>query len=557
MFDLSSEVITTRFEMLDKNNNDYYYNDYDNIPANPAYDINFEELELVNQHPNQPISSRYPPYQFDQQPHQPQVQQVQTPIQTQVQTSHTSQASQTPTSYSPDYHYNNPPQPSNLDSYNMMANSMNIDFTTPQFGVNMNLSDTPQVDSPTMMFPVQYDYKYNQPVAGSIPPGGNNQPLADFNYDTHMAQQQAQMKLQHQLQQEHQPQHQPQPQAAYLHQQHHLAQVQGLHQQMASVPPPPTTTSSRGSRRGSSYMGTPKEGTGAGSRKRDDNKIITSNTNKHRIIRGIAAGGSNSRPPKESTTNPNSVYLPIELELAGGGVDACCRPQWSLSENEDKRRIIRIERIQHHQRIYANFSIVGSANENPSTLPPPINSNIDVIEVSCLQCSKQLNREINESGGEDGLDYDELNEEDGYDYYITSVEGIEIVELLIGTMSNDSNERRKERGRVRSNLVPFWSKKPISSRLDQHNNQSQSDLSSYSQGGQSQNSSPLNSNGSLGGYSDYRTELAKRIMSYEIRKPRGFDKEVRILRWERLIPALKRALQSYYCEIPANEQLEL
>lgn len=52
---------------------------------------------------------------------------------------------------------------------------------------------------------------------------------------------------------------------------------------------------------------------------------------------------------------------------------------------------------------------------------------------------------------------------------------------------------------------------------------------------------------------DYRMELAKRIMGYEIRKPRGFDKEVRILRWDKLIPALKRALQSYYTEIPQHD----
>ena len=42
-------------------------------------------------------------------------------------------------------------------------------------------------------------------------------------------------------------------------------------------------------------------------------------------------------------------------------------------------------------------------------------------------------------------------------------------------------------------------------------------------------------------------------MGYEIRKPRGFDKEVRILRWDKLVPALQRALQSYYTEIPIND----
>ena len=45
----------------------------------------------------------------------------------------------------------------------------------------------------------------------------------------------------------------------------------------------------------------------------------------------------------------------------------------------------------------------------------------------------------------------------------------------------------------------------------------------------------------------------KELWVGEIRKPRGFDKEVRILRWDKLVPALQRALQSYYTEIPIND----
>lgn len=262
------------------------------------------------------------------------------------------------------------------------------------------------------------------------------------------------------------------------------------------------------------------------SKKKDDNKIITSNKSNFRIVRGVAAGGSSARPPKESATS-KSTYIPIKLNISGGTLEDIVKPQWSESELEDQRRIVRIERFQKNEQIFINFSIIGSANENPTPLPPMANSNIDIIEVSCLQCSKKLSEEIDlpsPINEEHDLDQDDFQDGKKYDfdYYITSVEVIEIVELLIGTYSEEPSERRKERGRVRSNLVPFWSKKPISSRLDN----------------------------SLINQPDFKIELAKRIMSYEIRKPRGFDKEVRILKWEKLLPALKRALQSYYCEIP-------
>jgi hypothetical protein len=114
-------------------------------------------------------------------------------------------------------------------------------------------------------------------------------------------------------------------------------------------------------------------------------------------------------------------------------------------------------------------------------------------------------------------------------YYITSVEVVKIVELLIGTGLQDSQERRRERGRIRSNLVPFWSRKSISTRLSNQD---------------------IRSSPTIDANVDFRVELATRIMSYDIRKPRGFDKEVRILKWEKLVPALMRALQSYYAEVP-------
>lgn len=255
-------------------------------------------------------------------------------------------------------------------------------------------------------------------------------------------------------------------------------------------------------------------------------QLNTDTKKRYRVIRGVSAGGCSTRPPKH-LMGSNCLVLPVKLELNGAGVEDLCYPEWQPSEKEDRRRIIRIERIQEGPKLIANFSVVGSANENPMTLPPP--PDVDVIEVSCLECSVQLNDDDLSPSSDSEVVPEERRR---LEYYITSVEVVEIVELLIGTQSRDPVERRRERGRIRSNLVPFWSKKPISSRMQDRN-------------------PSISSGDSFSTYKDFRVELAKRIMGYEIRKPRGFDKEVRILKWSKLVPALKRALQSYYTEIPA------
>lgn len=255
------------------------------------------------------------------------------------------------------------------------------------------------------------------------------------------------------------------------------------------------------------------------------------NFKRYKVVRGVSAGGCSTRPPKESIES-NSIYLPVELELNDASLKLMCYPKWSSAEIEDKRRIIRIERIQSGPKLMANFSILGAAKDNMTTAPAA--PNVDVVEVSCLRCLANLNEDIYSSDDESKTANYSSNysgSSEVYNYYITSVEVLGIVELLIGTKSNDPAERRREKGRIRSNLVPFWSKKPISSRMNESSSSSPS--------------SPINQ--------DYRMELAKRIMGYEIRKPRGFDKEVRILRWDKLVPALKRALQSYYTEIPQND----
>ncbi|CAD1810244.1 unnamed protein product [Candida parapsilosis] len=323
-----------------------------------------------------------------------------------------------------------------------------------------------------------------------------------------------------------------------------------------------------------------------------------SDRKRYRVLRGVSAGGSSTRPPKEAL-NSDSIFLPVELNLVGASVEDICCPKWSTSEKQDRRRVIRIERIQNGPQLTLNFSIVGSADENPITLPAP--PNVDVVEVSCLECDVRTNDDYESQSSDDETGYTKTqgsknkrfvntDPETGrnFQYYITSVEVIEIVELLIGTAFADASERRRERGRVRSNLVPFWSKKSISSRMSDSSSVSSStslgsnSVSSTRDGSVSSNStistvapttastattaaaaaaaatanlSLDNDANSQPTNQDYRMELAKRIMAYDIRKPRGFDKEVRILRWDKLIPALKRASHSYYTEIPPGDEL--
>lgn len=227
-----------------------------------------------------------------------------------------------------------------------------------------------------------------------------------------------------------------------------------------------------------------------------------------RIVRGMTTGGATTRPPKQAPAAGHE-YAPAELVIHGTPVDQLCQIPWDDAEKTDRRRIIRIERTQSRSQIHIFFLIVGLAENHPEPAPPP--PGVDVVEVSCLECY----RSETDSDPEDDADIS---------HYITSVEVVGIVEVLIGIRDMDSMLRRKERGRIRSNLMPFWMKKPVSSKKG-------SDHEGF----------------------DSRMEFARRIMAYDIRKPRGFDKDVRILEWLKLVPALQRAIQCYFVEVPMHE----
>ncbi|CAK9438764.1 uncharacterized protein LODBEIA_P29880 [Lodderomyces beijingensis] len=308
---------------------------------------------------------------------------------------------------------------------------------------------------------------------------------------------------------------------------------------------------------------------------------------RYRVIRGVSAGGSSTRAPREAL-NSTSLYLPTKLRLIGASIEDICFSPWTLSERADRRRIIRIERRQNGPHITANFSIVDTTDEKGS-MSQPAPPNVDVVEVSCVECDVMLNDDYDTQSSDDEYNsssnsinsinsnfvsgsklphhYTKTDPATGsnYQYFITSIEVVEIVELLIGTEYRDAAEKRRERGRVRSNLVPFWSKKSIGSKM--HDSGALQDASIRSTTGSSasssnataaaaaattsssSSSSPFSGNHNVSMTNqDFRMELAKRIIGY--RKPGGFDREVRILRWDKLVPALTRALQSYYTEIP-------
>lgn len=217
-----------------------------------------------------------------------------------------------------------------------------------------------------------------------------------------------------------------------------------------------------------------------------------------RVVRGSISGGSVTKPPS-SAPCPGYSYAPARLVYDKDELEGVCNVRWGDMELMDGRRIVRIERTQAGATIRVHLTIVGLAVEKPDPAPAP--AGVSVVEVSCLH---KTTLDCGLAAG----------------YYITSVEVVSIVETLIGVQNLDAAQRRRERGRIRSNLLAFWQKRPLLSKKTDHDN------------GEEQN------------------EFARRIMAYEIRRPRGFDKGVRVLDWSFLGAALERALQCYYVETP-------
>ncbi|ANZ75678.1 BA75_03319T0 [Komagataella pastoris] len=269
------------------------------------------------------------------------------------------------------------------------------------------------------------------------------------------------------------------------------------------------------------------------------------------LFRGRSSGGNN-RPPKKPLI-PGTQYVAAILRLENSTLEDMCLPIWNENELKDNRRIIRIERRQQYDEIVASFSIVGSATENPCT-KTALDLDVEVLEVSCLQCLvnyDEIYEKLNTygsvsqegdpdfpqlpkqklTGGPISCDYISNETSIGRQYYITSVEVIKIVELLIGShLIQDRKQKRKERGCIRSNLMPFWSKHLVTS--------STKDIKRHLVPGSND---------------DYIADLAHRIKTYEVRRPRIVNKDLRILEWSNLGSALQRALQSYYVAVSLDK----
>lgn len=223
-----------------------------------------------------------------------------------------------------------------------------------------------------------------------------------------------------------------------------------------------------------------------------------------RIVRGSSSASAMSKPPA-SPPRHGHYYAPVKLAVQKELLSYACSSHWSDAELEDKRRIVRVECTQDCAALGAGFRIVGLATKHPAPEPAP--AGVSVIEVSCLQ------KDTSDCGIPAG-------------YYITSVEVIGIVETLINASCMDPAQRRRERGRIRSNLMPFWQKRPLLAKSSGED------------------------------FADADNAFARRIMAYSIRKPRGFDKNVRVLHWDHLGQALERALQCYYVEVPLDKTIE-
>ncbi|AOA60441.1 Hypothetical protein PP7435_CHR1-1388 [Komagataella phaffii CBS 7435] len=268
------------------------------------------------------------------------------------------------------------------------------------------------------------------------------------------------------------------------------------------------------------------------------------------LVRGFCSGGK-IKPPKNQLV-PGTEYVNVCLELLNVNYEGICLPKWNEKELEESRRIVRVEKRRQYNKIEAAFSIVDSVQENPQT-NIAVDPNVDVLEFSCLLCPiKEHNSEVAQtvptSSSSEEHKYSELAGHDfeenlscgsdkeietsvRFEYYITSVEVIRIIEFLTENhLIQDIQAKRRERSCLRSNLVRFWSK----------------DIVPSSTSTMSKGSKPSREN-------DCIEELAQRIRAYKVRKPLIVDKSLRILEWSKLGPALERALQSYYVALPLDK----
>lgn len=195
------------------------------------------------------------------------------------------------------------------------------------------------------------------------------------------------------------------------------------------------------------------------------------------------------------TMHNNDQYVNDRVENLDfkiyGEPEDICRVPWNEHEQLESRRIVRIRRHQEGSKLRAYFLV---AITSGSVMSSEIGDQ-DYLEVSCI---KYIHK--------DGLK-DEL--------LITSIDMIRIIEFLICTKNlGNLAWRRQERGRIRSNLYPFWHR----------------------------------SCSNTGGPHDEEMHhhLARQLQTYKTRKPFRILKCMRFLSWSNLERAIFKALL-FYC----------
>lgn len=127
--------------------------------------------------------------------------------------------------------------------------------------------------------------------------------------------------------------------------------------------------------------------------------------------------------------------LNIDLKVTGSCLEDVLNPPWSYHEVLEGRRFIRVERFQHGSALHVHFLVV---HDHMRSMQGGMSDLSSYLEVACIRF--------------DHADGDTTN------YFVTSVDVIKIIELLIANNTFNSATKWKERGRIRSNLAPLWFK---------------------------------------------------------------------------------------------------
>lgn len=176
----------------------------------------------------------------------------------------------------------------------------------------------------------------------------------------------------------------------------------------------------------------------------------------------------------------------LELKVFGSSIECIKCLSWSQCENLEGRRIVRL----HKTLIGACLEVI-FVPIRPSQYVNHLEFvEDDFLEISCIKFK-------NES-------------ENRAEFLITSAEVIKIIEYLIGAREGNSSFLGKDRGRIRSNLAPLWYK-TISS-VDKTK----------------------------------ALRLRTQIQKYECRKPYNILKNMRMLSWDDLERAIRKALLFYH-----------